>query len=240
MQSLISIGRITKNTYEFREHVHSKWEGTYYYHGEGVNRFGSRDIKFSPGTFILQPPGIPHHEMSENGFMNIYFTLNNCGSYNEDIPVFRDTAGNDIFSLLSQIHIIFNSRRNNYNQICDALLKAIHEILISMTSSINYNPYVELLENILISNISTAGFQIGDAMNGIPVCRDYLRRIFKKNTGVTPVEYLNNLRVNYAKSLLDKHDVHINHIAGLSGFDDPYYFSRVFKRFTGTAKAQTI
>jgi transcriptional regulator GlxA family with amidase domain len=47
------------------------------------------------------------------------------------------------------------------------------------------------------------------------------------------VEYRNRLRVSHARSILQSGSVSIAETAALVGFDDPFYFSRIFKSITG-------
>ena len=56
---------------------------------------------------------------------------------------------------------------------------------------------------------------------------------FKKLCGRSPVEYRNGIRINAARSLLANTDLMISEVGIRCGFEDPYYFSRVFKRITG-------
>lgn len=58
-------------------------------------------------------------------------------------------------------------------------------------------------------------------------------RFFKKSTGKTPVNYINELRVERAAVLLKNTDESITKIAAHVGFDDVNYFSRVFKKEKG-------
>lgn len=59
---------------------------------------------------------------------------------------------------------------------------------------------------------------------------EYLARIFKKETGLSPSKYLTNLRINEAKLLLVTHtSLEIGRIGELVGYKDAFYFSRVFK-----------
>jgi AraC-type DNA-binding domain-containing proteins len=62
---------------------------------------------------------------------------------------------------------------------------------------------------------------------------DYINRIFKKTTGMTIFVYLNKLRIFKAKQLLSDGTGKISEIAEKSGFRDVYYFSKVFKKYTG-------
>lgn len=58
-------------------------------------------------------------------------------------------------------------------------------------------------------------------------------RIFKKETGSTFLQYLNNLRVAYAHSLLIETDLSIQRIADKAGFSSVLHFDRVFKSIHG-------
>jgi AraC-like DNA-binding protein len=53
--------------------------------------------------------------------------------------------------------------------------------------------------------------------------------IFKRCTGSTPIDYLIRLRMERARELLTTTSCSVKEIAGLLGYDDPLYFSRVFK-----------
>lgn len=61
----------------------------------------------------------------------------------------------------------------------------------------------------------------------------YVSQLFKKQTGVTFTEYLTELRVNYASGLLKNSCLAVNEIAEKAGFNDYYYFTKVFKKATG-------
>ncbi|MGG6310970.1 AraC family ligand binding domain-containing protein [Paenibacillus macerans] len=62
--------------------------------------------------------------------------------------------------------------------------------------------------------------------------RAYLSRIFKKETGFTPVTYLLKLRIDKSRQLLrERPELSIEQIAASVGLTDPLYFSRQFRRF---------
>ena len=58
----------------------------------------------------------------------------------------------------------------------------------------------------------------------------YLSHMFKEKMGIGYTEYLRNLRIKYAISLLDHGIDSVKNVALLSGFTDPLYFSTVFKK----------
>ena len=61
----------------------------------------------------------------------------------------------------------------------------------------------------------------------------YFHALFRAWAGVTPVQYRNRLRISYACSYLKNNDEKIEDIAQQVGFEDPFYFSRLFKKVMG-------
>lgn len=69
---------------------------------------------------------------------------------------------------------------------------------------------------------------------------DYLNRVFHKMTGYTITNYLNYIRINRAKELLITTPIKISDVSYLVGIDDPYYFSKLFKKYTGMSPTQYL
>lgn len=69
------------------------------------------------------------------------------------------------------------------------------------------------------------------ALSGIP--ERTLKRRFKAATGSSIIEYLQNLRVEEAKTLLESSDLAVEEISFEAGYSDPSFFRRLFKRLTG-------
>ncbi len=63
--------------------------------------------------------------------------------------------------------------------------------------------------------------------------RSYIAHMFKKETGKSLPEYLNHLRIQTAKQILESSDVHMSEVASLSGFEERRRFSKCFKKETG-------
>lgn len=66
----------------------------------------------------------------------------------------------------------------------------------------------------------------------------YLSRNFKKHHGVTITQYITNCRIEHAKTLLLKSGLSVSHIAHNVGFQDFFYFSKLFKKNTGMSPSQ--
>ena len=72
--------------------------------------------------------------------------------------------------------------------------------------------------------------EIGEAFHMVP---EYLAKIYKKKTGKTLKDAINEVRINQAKLLLDQTDRKVIDIALETGFDNVPYFSTLFKKATG-------
>jgi len=57
--------------------------------------------------------------------------------------------------------------------------------------------------------------------------------IFRRHTGFSPIDFLIRQRVQHACRLLDTTELSIAQVAERSGYDDPYYFTRCFRRVMG-------
>nr|WP_306792942.1 AraC family transcriptional regulator [Neobacillus paridis] len=61
----------------------------------------------------------------------------------------------------------------------------------------------------------------------------YFSKIFKERMGVTFIDYLTELRINYAKEEMKSPEKSLKEICFDAGYKDPNYFCRVFKKITG-------
>ena len=61
----------------------------------------------------------------------------------------------------------------------------------------------------------------------------YITKIYKEVTGDTPINYLINLRLEKARDILEEGHFSIQAVAKKVGYDDPYYFSKLFKKKFG-------
>lgn len=67
--------------------------------------------------------------------------------------------------------------------------------------------------------------------------RTFMRR-FAKATGFTPVDYVQNLRIEEAKQLLETTQTSIDEISAEVGYEDPSYFRKLFKKKAGILPAK--
>jgi AraC family L-rhamnose operon regulatory protein RhaS len=70
------------------------------------------------------------------------------------------------------------------------------------------------------------------------VSPNYFRKLFKDFTGLSPVEYINRLRIVKACDQLLKGEESITDVAAGVGIYDSNYFSRMFKQYIGCSPKQ--
>lgn len=68
--------------------------------------------------------------------------------------------------------------------------------------------------------------------------RTHLSKIFKKETGLSPMNYLLKIRMERASHLLLNDPLTIQQIASSVGYSDPLYFSKQFKKWFGLSPTQ--
>ena len=67
----------------------------------------------------------------------------------------------------------------------------------------------------------------------------YISKIFKSETGDTPIHHLINIRLEKAREILEKRPgMNIKEVAAMVGYDDAYHFSKQFKKHYGISPSQ--
>lgn len=74
---------------------------------------------------------------------------------------------------------------------------------------------------------------IDEVTRDLPASRRNIVRRFKQVTGVPPIEYLQNIRIETAKEKLEQTDLSISEIISETGYADPKSFRKVFMKLVG-------
>lgn len=75
---------------------------------------------------------------------------------------------------------------------------------------------------------------LSETAKEIGVTGAYLSTIFKKETGLNFIEYVNMQKIEMAKAMLDKGKF-VYEVSAILGFENVTYFSKVFKKYSGTS-----
>jgi len=84
----------------------------------------------------------------------------------------------------------------------------------------------------------TKNFDVSELSDLCYMSQAHFFRLFKKEMGMTPIEYKNKLRIERAKYFLSENECSVTEISDLLGFESVYYFSRFFKKYTGVPPSE--
>jgi YesN/AraC family two-component response regulator len=108
-------------------------------------------------------------------------------------------------------------------------------------------PYKENTESKLVSEIKEyMKSKISEKLTAKDICnhfgysKTHLSTLFKTQCSTSLMQYFNILKIEYSKKLLRENQYNITQISNALSFDNPQYFSRVFKRVTGLTPSEFI
>lgn len=104
---------------------------------------------------------------------------------------------------------------------------------ISREQADNMSNLINDIKRFIKDNISDPNLSLSHVAKHFYLNPSYLSRTFKKETGITFIEYLTNKRMEKAISLLKDKSMKSFEIANAVGISDPNYFSSCFKKYTG-------
>ena len=95
----------------------------------------------------------------------------------------------------------------------------------------------ELIHNIQVyieNNIDNADITIDDVARALYMGRSRFNKKIKQLFGLTPLNFIKTMRIQRAHQLLLCGEYNVSEVAFRTGFNDPKYFTRCFKRYYGT------
>lgn len=228
----------------FPLHQHGYWEVLLNLRGEGVATIGDAAYPFREGTIFCIPPGVLHRKESADGFTDATLFVRDYQPIGgRAVDCFEDDADQRFRSLLRMAYEVHAKHVPNRTAILNAMGAVFYQLLVGWNDvRTEHNRQVEHFENLLLHNVANASFDVTEAMRRVGYCSSHFRKLFKDRTGHPPLHHLLHLRVEHAKRLFQQYPgVHsVKEVAAMSGFTDPYYFSRVFKAQEGISPVRYV
>lgn len=193
------------------------------------------------------PAGVPHREQGGTepfcGFVIVHDTSRvillglNCNEGDRPwitpIKTCLPFHGQRLADLLSETAEAFRRDAPAAPHLFRAYLALILEEYDRPTEAHPHSPLVARCMDLLFAEMGSTDLSIAQIAQRLHCNANSLSARFSKETGQTAIEYLTQLRIEQAKQLLQETVLSMAEIAWASGFQDPNYFSRIFKKQTG-------
>lgn len=201
--------------------------------GKGVfkNSYGSHELSRNMGFILVPGEKVFYQADSEDPWHYIWIGFNgdavpdilkrcSIGSKN---PTFTFDESFDILSYFAETEFMQNGREF-------FILSTLYRFfMLNEKEDIHELSKIELAKNYIIKNYS-GNLTVQSVANSVFLERKYFSRIFKKHTGQTPQQYIQNVRLTQGLNLLMTTDLSVSNIAISVGYDDVSSFSKAFKR----------
>lgn len=109
----------------------------------------------------------------------------------------------------------------------------------SENNLVNYDFFCMILD--YIDSHITKELSLNAACEKFKISQPVLSKLFRNYKGISFNTYLTTTRMNYAKKIMEMEpDLYVKQVASKVGYQDQFYFSRVFKTFTGQSPSEYI
>lgn len=241
---------ITRSEYDkgwhSTSHTHHFTELFYIVKGKGSFILSNKEIPVKENDLVIINPNIEHTEKSNEQDSLEYIALGIEGlSFSppkgQEAPIglytYRGERDDILFYLNNLLDEVQHSQEE-YEVICQNIIEILivklrraKNFTVAKTESQNMNKAVAFVKYHINQNYRE-DITLDTLANVGHINKYYLAHTFKKDIGISPIEYLNNVRIREAKTLLETTDYSIAEIAAFNGFSSQSFFTQAFKRTT--------
>lgn len=248
------VDRLYTERHAHKLHKHTnELELLYVYGGEGRYQVGSREYVVHPGDMVICNANTLHGETLalKNTIQTYCCALTglqieglpaNCLLPSEWRPVvtlsrFQET----IHSVLPNIYDSFILKEEEYKLARQLALGVLNMTCweIHSQEKVIYTPTMQKIE-FLVRDITefidqhfTEDLRMEDIGQALHISTSYLSHVFKRETGMSPKQYIILRRIGEAQSLLEATDIPIGEIEERLGFGSSVHFTATFKKYVG-------
>ena len=245
---------ITKSKYDSdwhsTLHTHPFTELFYVVDGKGEFNIQGQRFPVKPNDFVIINPQVEHTELSSPDEPLEYIVLGIRGlSFSNLTPVsegghpfsffnLRDEQ-KDILRYLNAMVQEATCQQMSYELVCHNLLEILLiKILRHQHFDLEVGKQSKATKDIsfikhYLETYYHESIQLEDLASMTHLSRFYISHSFKKEIGMSPMEYLIDIRIKESKILLRTTNYSISQVADIVGFTTPTYFSKQFRKSTG-------
>lgn len=229
----------------------SDYQLIYIHEGKGNFLIGGSNMALEAGSLILFKPGDPQRYSYDTAVRTQAYWIHFSGTEVETLLRQNNLWGNAVYTLngktafpeiITKITRELQFHTYQYSLMCHAYFL---ELLCSLTRALDSQQSFMAAEQEalvpaldLIHNNSQNDYDISYLAGLCDMSNSHFIRKFKSFTGYPPHRYMSMVRIAYAKEMLLSDDSSVSEIANKLGYDNPLYFSRLFKKYTGTSPSE--
>lgn len=211
--------------------------------GEATIFFNGKQLDVTKDCIRFLPQGEIHEyivKRKEHGdCIDIFFDTDI--SISDEAFVIKPKQSEKIKTLFKRIFAIWVAKDDGYYFECISMLYKIFAELEKKNyiPESQYNaikPAIEYIEKHFLDKKITAE----NLTSCCTISYPYIKKLFVKKFGMSPIKYSIQLKINYACDLLKSEQFTVSEIAENCGYDNVYFFSRQFKNYTGITPSQYI
>ena len=212
--------------------------------------FDGVDTVVSAGHMILFQPRVEqHYEYYGSDKPEVYWVHFTGGNVKNILrhfeiplekPVFYCGVTSAYSELFKSMTHELQTRRVGYRELCEMYLRQL--FLLIQRTRMEYKPAIS---SHLQEEMEAARRYFSEHYNEEIVIDEFAKsrgmstawfsRSFKQVVGQSPMQHLLSIRIGNAVNLLETTSYNVNEIAAIVGYDNPLYFSRLFKKQTGVS-----
>lgn len=216
---------------------------TYVYEGTATYIVNSTPVTLNKGDFLYIPNGSlrqaytdPDNPMQCFAFNFIYHSTDVSLPQLPFPQKFRIHVDNNLLELYREFNKIWLQKSPGYKMKTRAIFMLIlHKLLAEVQSDSTNQSNDKRIEKIkeYILNHYHQKIDMKVLAETVKLNPVYMGAYFKKNTGSSINKFVNHIRIRKAEDLLVTEGYNISEVAYLCGFEDVFYFSKVFKQLKG-------
>lgn len=182
-------------------------------------------------TFIPKSQNYSTEIIEDTHMIAVHFNASDAKMFNKPFVIESNNQIHQLFDLVLKSYATENANNFECHSHFYKILAEIEKHFIKKQES-KINPAVLEAKTKIDKNFTDSNFNIDSLVASLPICASHLRSEFKKNYSVSPIEYLKNVRLQNAISLLASNYYSIEEVAKKSGYSSTSYFIQSFRKST--------
>ena len=146
--------------------------------------------------------------------------------------VYSIESGEQLYKEFLHLYALWKNKEPGYLVYSMAQLYQILGTLLEQETKATLPAYFLKAVSLINERFKDHGLRVEQVCREAAIGATTFRRLFKEHYQKTPTEYINDLRLEYARNLISS-GMAVEHAAFESGFNDPKYFARVVKKRMG-------